>query len=165
MDFVDRPATDLCLDNKTQLIHPGQYVKVVRNLPLPLYLEFMAIGDKQGIQITKKLEKVVVTEGSWGNAKKAMGKLSATLCILQGLDGTMIAPPFCLPGQMKAAYDSLSSLAKWNLIFYRLGTILVNALKKQNFPLLQVRHALCMHVGGHFCPFFSIQLHHACFVF
>ena len=73
VDFVDRAATGRCLEEKTQLLHPGQYVKVAKQLPLVLMLDFLAIGDQHGIQIKKKLEKVTVTEGSWGNNVKVKG--------------------------------------------------------------------------------------------
>lgn len=75
MDFVSKQATNACLEEKTQLLHPGQYVKLAKQLPLALMLDFLAIGDQHGIQIKKKLEKVTVTEGSWGNNIKVKGKI------------------------------------------------------------------------------------------
>ena len=73
VDFVDGESTMRCLAEKTQLLHPGQYVKVSKHLPQALQLDFMAIGDKQGNEIKRKLERVLVTEGSWGDPKKVRG--------------------------------------------------------------------------------------------
>jgi len=80
VDFVDRPATEMCLANKVQLMppQPGQYCKLTKHLPLPLHLEFLAIGDQHGIQIKKKLEKTAPTEGSWGNPIKIKGAGTTT---------------------------------------------------------------------------------------
>ena len=83
LDARDKDSSLRCLAEKTQLLHPGQYVKVTKHLPLALQLDFMAIGDKQGIQIKKKLEKVTVTQGSWGDPKKVRGQ-SVCNCCVQG---------------------------------------------------------------------------------
>jgi len=73
VDFIDPSSVGRVLHfdrGKTHLIHPGQYIKVAKVLPIALLLDLCAIGEQEGLQIQKKLEKVSVTEGSWGNNKK-----------------------------------------------------------------------------------------------
>lgn len=67
VDFVRPESVDKALAQKSQLMHPGQYVRVGKILPQALLYDLLAIGDKQGGVITRKLEMAVPEQGVWGS--------------------------------------------------------------------------------------------------
>ena len=78
VDFVHPRAVDSCTADKNQLLYPGQYIRTGSHLPQILTLDFLAISDQQGIAIKKKLEKVTLDQGCWGDSKKVQGEGATT---------------------------------------------------------------------------------------
>ena len=56
------------------LIISGQYVRIGRTLPQALLFDLMAISDKYGTEIKKRLESHKA-HGTWGESKYIYGKL------------------------------------------------------------------------------------------
>jgi len=65
------------IEIKTQLLHPGQYVRVGRTLPQALLYDLMAISDKYGTEIKKGLESHH-NHGMWGDSKYIYGNITTS---------------------------------------------------------------------------------------
>ncbi|XP_059093976.1 uncharacterized protein LOC131889010 [Tigriopus californicus] len=68
VDYLDKHSADRACLNKSQLMYPGQFVRVSRALPQRYLWEFFAIGDTEANAIIKEMEKKIPTEGSWGGS-------------------------------------------------------------------------------------------------
>ena len=66
VDFVSPESAAKAERNRTQLLFPGQYVKVSKILPQQYLYELLAIGDTRGMEILAKLDRVIPNEGTWG---------------------------------------------------------------------------------------------------
>ena len=77
IDFVSHESSVRALEMKTQLLHPGQYVKVGRALPQVLLFDLMAISDRYGTEIKKRLE-LHQAHGTWGDSKYIYGNVTTT---------------------------------------------------------------------------------------
>lgn len=77
IDFVSYASSARALEQKTQLLHPGQFVRVGRTLPQILLFDLMAISDKYGVDIKKRLESHKA-HGSWGDSKYIYGNVTTS---------------------------------------------------------------------------------------
>merc|ERR1712173_219987 len=77
IDFVSYDSSARALEMKTQLLHPGQYVRIGRTLPQVLLFDLMAISDKYGAEIKKRLESHKA-HGIWGDSKYIYGNVTTS---------------------------------------------------------------------------------------
>jgi len=77
IDFVNYESCNRALETKIQLLHPGQYVRVRKTLPQTLLYDLMAISDKYGNEIKKRLESHQA-HGMWGDSKFIYGNITTT---------------------------------------------------------------------------------------
>eukprot|EP00095_Tigriopus_kingsejongensis_P002386 maker-scaffold714_size108203-snap-gene-0.18 protein:Tk02386 transcript:maker-scaffold714_size108203-snap-gene-0.18-mRNA-1 annotation:"heterogeneous nuclear ribonucleoprotein a1-like 3-like isoform 1" len=66
VDFLNQESVDRAISNKSQLMYPGQFVRVSKFLPTRYLMELLAIGDDEGHRIIQHLDKKVPEAGSWG---------------------------------------------------------------------------------------------------
>ncbi|CAB4068845.1 unnamed protein product [Lepeophtheirus salmonis] len=68
VDYVDSAAVDRTMENRSQLIYPGQFVRVTKYLPAHLLLNMSAIGDKDAQSVLRSLEPIIPESGIWGES-------------------------------------------------------------------------------------------------
>lgn len=71
VDFVSADSIERAMKQKSQLLHPGQFIKIVRQLPQKLLYDMMSISEKHGVNILRSIERVVPKEGAWGGGTNA----------------------------------------------------------------------------------------------
>ena len=77
IDFVTYESSNRAIEMKTQLLHPGQYIRVGRTLPQILLFDLMAISDKYGAEIKRRLE-AHQAHGTWGDSKHIYGNITTS---------------------------------------------------------------------------------------
>ncbi len=74
VDYLSPESAERAAQERSQLLYPGQYVRVSKFLPQASLFDLFALGDRQGAELSRRLERAVPEEGSWGGRNPVTGQ-------------------------------------------------------------------------------------------